>query len=185
MGFGQVCQASTTANSLFLKQEQRIITQFCCSARYFAMSAKCRLKTETSSGFRRHLTSDHNFFLLFRFLGDIVAAQTEHQQERAGNQYGRVDAEHDTDGQCHRKAVQGCTAEHQHRNNHRLGRTVGNDGAAHRCGNRVVNDFRHGMSAHRKLAEIFTDTVEDDDGFVHRIAQYGKDTCQDGQRKFY
>ncbi len=28
MGFGQVCQASTTANSLFLKQERRIITQF-------------------------------------------------------------------------------------------------------------------------------------------------------------
>ena len=112
---------------------------------------------------------------------DVFAGEAEEKEQRAGHQYGGVDAEHDTDGERDGKAVQGGTAEHQHGDHHGFGGAVGDDGTAHGGGNGVVDNLRDGFAAHGGFVDIFSDTVEYHHRFVHRIAEHGQDAGQHGE----
>ena len=76
-----------------------------------------------------------------RGLDQVLALDAQPHGDRRGDEDRRVDAEQDADGQRHREVVQRRAAEEQHRQHHHLRRAVGDDGAADRAGDRVVDDL--------------------------------------------
>ena len=72
-------------------------------------------------------------------LDEVFTLDAQPHRDRRGDEHRRVDAEQDADRQRDREVVQRLAAEDQHRQHHHLGRAVGDDGAADRAGDRVVD----------------------------------------------
>ena len=71
------------------------------------------------------------------------------------------------------------TAKQQHGEHHQLRTPVGDDGAANRGSDRVVNDFHRLHFA--KTSKVFADTVKNHHGLVHRVTQHSQNSGQDWQ----
>src|SRR5574337_993919 len=119
--------------------------------------------------------------LAARRLHQVLALDAQPHRDRRGHEHRRVDAEQDADRQRDREVVQRRSAEQQHRQHHHLGRAVGDDRAAHRARDRVVDHLvRRELAV---LAEGLADPVEDHHRLVDRIAQHRQHRGQHRERE--
>ena len=87
----------------------------------------------------------------------------------AAHEHRRVDAQKNTDRQRQREVVQRRTTKEEHRKRHRQGRAVRDHRTRDRRRNGRVDHLNRFRAAH--LAEVFTNTVENNHGLVNGVTQ--------------
>src|SRR5690606_31495733 len=109
--------------------------------------------------------------------GCLSAPLPQLEHERRSNEDGRIRTSDDAESDCKRKTTQHFSPEYKQHYDHEQGRRGGNDRTAERRVDRLV-DHRgegHGLVKVR----VFSNTVENDDRVVDRIADDRKERRDD------
>ena len=103
------------------------------------------------------------------------------EHDGAGNEDGRVGADHDADAQGQREIVDRIAAEDEQHHRHKERCQRRQQGAAQRLIDTGVQQLGKRHAAAAIQFQVFADTVEHHDRVVQRIADDGQDGRNDGQ----